>query len=272
MTDLTSFDAYCFDLDGTIFVGDTLLPGVQETIAELRSRRKKIMFLTNTSVQTRLDCQKRLERLGLPCELEEIMTAIYVSGMYFRENAPDAAVYLLGEPAMEEELRQFGVRITEEPLAATHVLVGMDRNFSYDKLNLGMKAIRRGAKLVAANPDPVCPATDGVIPDTWSLVKALETAGQSEAYMVIGKPSSYYAQKALQSLGIPSEKCLMVGDRLETDILLGLNSGMRTALVLTGIASADDIGRDTITPDFVIATLGEIYRELWERDRAVSGK
>ncbi|WP_409342801.1 HAD-IIA family hydrolase [Paenibacillus sp. MBLB4367] len=261
MEDLTSFDAYCFDLDGTIFVGNALLPDVKHTVSELRRRRKKIMFLTNTSVQTRLDCQRRLEGLELPCDVEEIITALYVCGMYFREHAPGAAVLMLGEPAMEEELRHFDVRITEDPLLATHVLVGMDRTFSYDKLNLGMRAIRRGAKLVAANPDPVCPAPDGVIPDTWSLVRALEAASQSEAHMVVGKPSVYYADKALQRLGIPSDRCLMVGDRLETDILLGLNSGMRTALVLTGIASSGDIDKANIAPDYVIATLGEIIEK-----------
>jgi HAD superfamily hydrolase (TIGR01450 family) len=258
MEDLTSFDAYCFDLDGTIFVGNTLLPDVQATIAELRRRNKQIMFLTNTSVQTRYDCQRRLEGMELPCSVDEILTATYVSGMYFQENAPDASIYLLGEPAMEEELRHFAVQTTKDPMVATHVLVGMDRQFTYDKLNLGMRAIRHGAKLVAANPDPCCPAADDVIPDTWSLVKALEVASQSKTHLVIGKPSVYFANKALQRLERPSGRCLMVGDRLETDILLGLNSGMRTALVLTGIASMDDIDRKNISPDYVIATLGEL--------------
>ncbi|WP_341538162.1 hypothetical protein [Paenibacillus xerothermodurans] len=166
MEALGSYEAYCFDLDGTIFLGDKLLPNVQATIAELRERNKKIMFLSNTSVQTREDCRRRLERLELPCGLDEIITATYVSALYFQEYAPDAVIYLLGEPALGEELRQCGLRTTVDPLAATHVLVGLDRKFSYDKLNFGMKAIRRGAKLIAVNPDPCCPVAGDVIPDT----------------------------------------------------------------------------------------------------------
>jgi phosphoglycolate/pyridoxal phosphate phosphatase family enzyme len=260
MDDLLSFDAYCFDLDGTIFIGDRLLPGVLDTILALRQRGKKVMFLTNTSVHTRQDCQRRLARLELECQVDEIMTATYVSGMYFQEHAPNAVIFMVGEAAMKEELRQFAVRMTENPLEATHVLVGMDRQFTYDKLHGAAKAIRNGAKLIAANPDTCCPVVDDVIPDTGALVKALEAAGQSQLDVVIGKPSAYYAAKSIQQLGLKSERCLMVGDRLETDILLGLNNGMKTALVLTGIASREDIDNMQIYPDYVISTLGEMVR------------
>ncbi|MBD0379966.1 HAD-IIA family hydrolase [Paenibacillus sedimenti] len=255
---LTSFDAYCFDLDGTIFVGDSLLPGVLSTITELRKSHKKIMFLTNTSTQTRYDCQKRLERMGLFSDVEEIITASYLAGVFFKEHAPDASVLVIGERAMEEELQFFDVSTTVDPLEASHVLVGLDRAFNYEKLHIGMKAVRRGAKLIAANPDPCCPIPGDVIPDTGALLKALEVASQTEVELVIGKPSIFYANQALQRLGIPSGQCLMVGDRLETDILLGMNSGMKTALVLTGIATRDDIEAKSIRPDYVINTLSEL--------------
>lgn len=258
MHDLLSFDAYCFDLDGTIFIGDRLLPGVQDTISVLRQKGKKVMFLTNTSVQTRQECQRRLARLELACQVDEIMTAAYVSGMYFQEHAPNAVVLTVGEEPMKEELRQFDVRITENPLEASHVLVGMDRQFTYEKLHRAAKALRNGAKLIAANPDPCCPVPNDVIPDTGALVKALEAAGEVQLEIVIGKPSAYFADKSLQQLGLPRERCLMVGDRLETDILLGLNNGMKTALVLTGIASREDIDSMQIYPDYVISTLDEM--------------
>ncbi|AJY77680.1 HAD-IIA family hydrolase [Paenibacillus beijingensis] len=255
---MTSFDAYCFDLDGTIFVGDTLLADVQQTISELRGRGKKILFLTNTSVQTRQDCQKRLARMKLFCSIEEILTALYVTGLYFKENVPHARLLLLGEAAMEEELRQFELQTTDDPLDATHVLVGMDRHFTYDKLKRGMTAIRGGAKLVAVNPDPVCPVPGGFIPDTWPIVKALEAAGGVRAHLVIGKPSVNMAKLALRRLGVSGGRCLMVGDRLDTDVLMGLNGGMQTALVLTGVAAKEDIVRMDITPHYVIDTLAEL--------------
>lgn len=258
---LTAFDAYCFDLDGTIYVGDTLLAEVEQTIAELRGRGKKILFLTNTSVQTRLDCQKRLERMKLVCGIEEIVTALYVTGLYFKENVPDARLLLLGEAAMEEEMRQFGLETTGDPRAATHVLVGMDRRFTYDKLLQGMRAMRNGAKLVAVNPDPVCPVPEGLIPDTWPIVKALETAGGVDAHLVIGKPSLFMAQLALRRLGVSGGQCLMVGDRLDTDVQMGLGSGMATALVLTGVAGREDIVRLNISPHYVIESLADIVKE-----------
>ncbi|MDQ1911109.1 HAD-IIA family hydrolase [Paenibacillus sp. GD4] len=256
--EMTAYDGYCFDLDGTIYLEGRLLPDVRPVLSELRRRSKGVMFLTNTSIWTRQDCKRRLEALGIACEIHEIMSAAYAAGQYLKESAPDAKVLLIAESAMGIELREAGIGMTQDPLLATHVLVGMDRAFTYEKLHQGMKAVRHGAKLMAANPDPCCPVIDDLIPDTGALLKALETASQAEMVTVIGKPNPYMAHKALQKLGIPAERCLMIGDRLETDILLGRNSGMKTALVLTGIATQADIAAFQITPDYVLKTLGEL--------------
>ncbi len=258
MVDLTSFDAFCFDLDGTIFIGEALLPYVHDTILQLREKGKKIMFLTNTSTQTVVDCQRRLQRLGLEVAIDEIVTAPYIAGMYLQEFYPAANVFVIGEKAMQEELDRFGITRTENPLQATHLLVGLDRTFTYEKLYLGMKAAGNGAQFIVTNPDPCCPVPNDVIPDTWALAKGIEAAGGIKIDVIIGKPSAYYAQKVLQKLGIESERCLMIGDRLETDILLGLNSGMKTALVLTGVTSRDALENHTISPDYVFSTMGDL--------------
>ncbi|UQZ36816.1 haloacid dehalogenase [Paenibacillus sp. PK3_47] len=255
---IASYEAYCFDLDGTVFIGDQLLPGVQETLMELRARGKKILFLTNSSVHTRQDCQKRLAGMGLLCQEEEILTALYVSGMYFARQLPEAILYLVGEEVMSWQMKLCGVPTTEIPEAATHVLIGMDRGFNYEKLRLGMNAARSGASLVAVNPDPVCPVPGGYIPDTWSIVKALETAAGKQSAMIIGKPSLDYAEEALRKLNIDPELCLMVGDRLETDILMGSRSGMHTALVLTGVSRREDILAQGIEPHYVLDSLADI--------------
>jgi phosphoglycolate/pyridoxal phosphate phosphatase family enzyme len=258
LLDTALFDAYFFDLDGTIFLGDRLLPGVEETLAALRKNQKKVMFLTNTTVQTREDCRVRLTKLGLEVELEEIMTAAYAAGLYFQDHANQAKVLIVGEPAFESEMKAFPLKLVKEPQEATHVVVGMDRAFTYEKLRLSADAVRHGARLIVANPDPVCPVPGGAIPDTGSLAKAIEIASDASISDVIGKPSLYYAEKVLQQLDVLPERCLMVGDRLETDILLGINSGMKTALVLTGVTSSRELEDSKITPDYIFSTLEAI--------------
>lgn len=255
---IASYEAYCFDLDGTVYIGDRLLPGVTDTITELRRRGKRILFLTNSSNQTRRSCQQRLARMNVPASEEEVLTALYVSGQYFLQHEPEAKLLLMGDESMSEEMKQCGVAVTDDPKAATHVLVGMDFTFNYDKLNRGMKAIRSGARLAAVNPDPVCPVPGGYIPDTWALVKALETAGGVQAELVFGKPSPYFARQTLQRLSLAPEECLVVGDRLETDILLGVNSGMKTALVLTGVTDLEELERQVIKPDYVLNRLSDL--------------
>ncbi|MGG1554639.1 HAD-IIA family hydrolase [Paenibacillus ferrarius] len=256
--ELHAFEGYLFDLDGTIYAGNKLLPGVLSTVNWLREQEKAVMFVTNTTIRTKESVQQRLSELGISCKVNEILTALCVAGKYFKEIEPSANVLMIGEAAMEQELARYGVRITEDPMLATHVLVGLDRQFTFEKLTAGVNALRNGAKLIAANPDPFCPIDDGVIPDTWSLVKALETASLQKTVRVIGKPSAFYAQKAFELLNISPSQCLMVGDRLSTDIQFGNSNSMYTALVLTGADAKQDIVQTGIEPDYILQQLSEI--------------
>ncbi|MCR8631347.1 HAD-IIA family hydrolase [Paenibacillus sp. N5-1-1-5] len=257
MPDVIDFEGYFFDLDGTVLLEEQLLPGVLETLEVLRQADKKILFLTNTTTRTRRECQTRLQKLGLEVHLEEIITAAFTSALYLRESHQEPVVFVVGELALVHELEEQELQHTTDPLAATHVLVGMDMSFHYDKLHQAMKAVRNGAALIAANPDPNCPVVGDLIPDTWSMVKAIETASCVTATAVIGKPSKYYGTKVLERSGLPGERCLMVGDRLETDILFGANNGLRTALVLTGVTSEHDMKQSPIKPDYVWTSLND---------------
>ncbi|MEK8127575.1 HAD-IIA family hydrolase [Paenibacillus filicis] len=252
------WDGYFFDLDGTILLGDRLLPGAAETLAGLREKNRRVYFLSNTTTRTRMECRDRLHRLGLEARLEEMVTASYMAAIYLRETTTDPLVFVVGETAMLKELDEQDVRWTTDPLAATHVLVGMDMQFDYQKLHQAQKAVRNGAALIAANPDPYCPVEQDVIPDTWSMVKAIEAASCIDTQTVIGKPSAYYADKVLEWSGLTPDRCLMVGDRLETDILLGHNNGLQTALVLTGVASLSDAERFSVKPDYIWSSLTEL--------------
>ncbi|WP_238403092.1 HAD-IIA family hydrolase [Paenibacillus mesophilus] len=261
LPDVADYDGYFFDLDGTVFLGDRLLPGVKETIALIREKRKKVLFLSNTTIRTRRQCLARLHELGLDARLDEIVTAAYVAAVYMRERSPEPTVLIVGEPAVAAELEEQDVPMTNRPEEATHVLVGMDMQFDYVKLHTAMKAIRGGAQLIAANPDPNCPIEGDVIPDTWSMVQAIGAASGTEPAAVVGKPSGYYAAKVLDLTGLPAERCLMIGDRLETDILFGSLNGLRTALVLTGISTERDADRSPVRPDYIWRTM-ERFVEL----------
>lgn len=261
MTPLSDFSSYLFDLDGTIYVGNQVLEGAASTIKALRERMKTIMFATNTTVYTREEVQLKLTGFGISCTVDEVITALSVAGMYFNTYASGAKVFLLGGEAMQEEMSRSGITVTGEADRATHVLVGLDRTFDFDKLTAAANAVRNGALLIAANPDPFCPMEKGVIPDTWALVKAVETAGGQKVRETVGKPSRHYAAYALQRLRSTPEQCLMVGDKLETDIALGKVIGMRTALMLSGVDSRESIVRTGIYPDYICSSISAILED-----------
>ncbi|GIN63228.1 acid sugar phosphatase [Robertmurraya siralis] len=261
MINIDEFDAFCFDLDGTIYLGEELLPGVENVIAHLRKANKKIMFITNSPTMTRSECCTRLKKMGVAAELEEVITATFLSAVYFTEQAPDALVYIVGEKSIEEEFKLFELKTTNNPLEATHVLVGLDRSFSYQKLNLAMNALRNGAKLVLTNPDPACPVPGGFISDTMAIASAIKVASGKSNEQIVGKPSSFYAEKVLEKLQINTNRCLIIGDRLETDILLGKENDIRTCLVLTGTSTLADIKKEQIYPDYIVENLQFFLKE-----------
>lgn len=259
MIQIDDFEAYCFDLDGTIYVGKKLLPNVKETLAKLRRHDKKVLFITNSPTKTREQCQYLLHSLGVQTNVEEILTASFLSAIYFLENYPQAHIYIIGENALKKELSSFSLNITDNPLDASHVLVGLDRYFTYEKLNNAMIALRNGAKLVVTNPDPVCPVPEGYISDTFAIAKAIQVASDTTIHKIIGKPSTFYANKILKKLRLTNDKILIIGDRLETDIIMGKNNQFSTCLVLTGASVKDDIHKTQIIPDYVIRDLSKLF-------------
>lgn len=258
MVHVNDYDAFCFDLDGTIYVEDTLLLGVKDLISSLRNHNKKVLFISNTSIHTREACKERLGKMGIETSVDEIITTNYLAARLFKQNIPNAKVYIVGEHSLIEQLMNVSIKLTTNPLEATHVLVGLDRDFTYNKLGHAMQAVRNGAKIIVTNPDVVCPVMDGYIADTFVLAQAIETASEKKIDMIIGKPSAYYSRAIIDLLRVPYEKCLIVGDRLETDIMLGLNSGMKTCLVLTGVTKRADIEDTRIYPDYVVENLSEL--------------
>ncbi len=258
-----------FDLDGTIYLGDAALPGAVETIAELRRRGLRTMFVSNKPLEPRQAYAAKLTRLGIPTSPDEVLTSAYVMASYLAEKEPELRLYVVGEEYLRGEFRGFGLHVVDElsdqdpkevidPTGIDAVVVAFDRTLDYRKLNTAYQALRAGARFFATNADKTCPMPGGGIPDAGATIAALEHITGRHVDVLAGKPSSMILATALQRMGLPAERCLMVGDRLETDIRMGQQAGMATAAVLTGASRREDCLRLTPPPDLVLENVGEL--------------
>lgn len=268
-----TLDGFVFDLDGTVYLGEAALPGAVETIAHLRARAKRVLFVSNKPLQPRQAYADKLTRLGIPAGPDDVITSGYVLGYHLARHFPDLATYVIGEPALLDELRAHGLHILGEfddqdpkeviqPDGVDAVVVAFDRTLDYRKLNTAYQALVRGARFFATNADKTCPMPGGGIPDAGATIAALEHLTGRKLELLAGKPSALIMEVALSRLALPPERCLMVGDRLETDMLMGQQAGMKTAAVLSGASTRADVARMERQPDFVLENIGEIPHVL----------
>ncbi len=249
---------YLFDLDGTLYRGDRLLPGADRAVAELRRRGRRIVFLSNKPIASRRDYAAKLTRLGIPASEEEVINSSYVLARLLAKRVPQARVYAIGEPPLLRELEAHGLVLTTDPEEIQIVIAAFDRTFHYDKLNIAYQAIRRGARFWATNPDRTCPVEDGEIPDAAGVIAAIEAVTGKRVELVAGKPSRFMVEAALERLDLPPERCTIVGDRWETDVVMGKTSGLTTILVLTGVTPPEALEDVDVQPDYVLKSVAEL--------------
>jgi phosphoglycolate/pyridoxal phosphate phosphatase family enzyme len=252
------YDAYIFDLDGTCYLGDALLPTVQETITRLRDIGKRTVFLSNNPTQTREAYAERLTRLGLPTPASDVINSSLVMVDFLSKRMPGARLFVVGEASLERELAAAGFELAAEAAGVAAVIASFDRAFNYHKLQVAFDAIRAGARFFATNADRFCPVPGGGQPDAAAMIAAIEASTGVSIEAVVGKPSHYMAEAILRLLDLPPERCLMIGDRLETDVLMGLNAGMAGALVLTGATDEAALASSPIRPTYVLRTLADL--------------
>jgi len=252
------YKGYLFDLDGTLYLGDRSIPGAAATVAALRAMGARVAFLSNKPIEPAASCAAKLTRLGIPAAAEEVLNSSIVMARYLQRTAPGARVYLIGEEPLAAELRQRGLRLVSDPLDAEFVVVSWDRQFTYRKLNDALQAIRRGARFVATHPDRTCPVEGGEVADAAGMIGAVEGVTGKRVELITGKPSPIMAREAMAILGLPPGQCIMVGDRLETDMRMGREAGMATALVLTGVTRPEDVHDSPWRPDYVLASVAEL--------------
>jgi arabinose operon protein AraL len=256
-----TYRGYIFDLDGTVYLGEKLIPQAAETIAALR-KNAGVVFLSNKPLNTRHDYAEKLTRLGIPTEPEEVINSSAVLTAYLQERMPGASLYCVAEPPMLEELRQAGFRVVTEPEKEQYkvdaVVAAFDRTFDYYKLNNAYQCIKKGAGFVATNSDRTCPVENGDIPDCASMIGAITGCSGVEPEVIVGKPNPLTAQAALSVLGLKPNECLMVGDRVETDMRMGLLTGIETGLVLTGVSDRARMVRENVYPHFILESIAEL--------------
>ncbi len=252
------FTGYIFDLDGTVYLGNALLPTAAETLTVLRERGLRITFISNNPTHAREDYAAKLTRLGVPTPVEDILTSSLVMVDFLKRRMPGARLFVVGEEPLCKELQRGGFVLTDHADEVDAVIASFDRTFVYRKLQIAFDAIRAGAKFFATNPDRYCPVPSGGEPDCAAIIGAIEGCTNTRVEAVVGKPSKYMIDAALTLMDLPVTNCLMIGDRLETDILMGQVAGMHTALAMTGATSESALADSAILPTYVLHKLSEL--------------
>lgn len=260
------------DLDGVVYLENVLLPGVANAIRDLRARGIKVLFVTNGATRSRREFGLHLTRLGIPCRTAEIMNVSHGSVLWVSRNIPRGSrIFVFGGKGLSGELRAAGYRpvwlhtraawerFRTAPPRIRAVVVAMDHELTYWSLCAAFLALQRGARLVAGNFDSSYPARGMLLPGSGSLVRLLEYASGATP-VLIGKPSALLFRLVLGEHGINPRDALVVGDRLDIDVVAGRAIGARTALVLTGVDTRADVRRKRIRPDFVAADLPALAR------------
>jgi arabinose operon protein AraL len=252
---------FIFDLDGTIYLDSFLIEGAKEAIFSLKENGDKVVFLTNKSIESREDYVQKLNKLGIETNIEEVINSNYVTGLFLKRNLNEnEKVFVIGEQPLHDELKELGIEVTHDPLKSSYVVVGWDRNFHYKQLNNAYQAWANGAKIVATNPDRTCPTSNGRIPDCAGMIGAIEGVTGQKVDFIAGKPSKIMAEYVVNEvLKLEPSQCYMVGDRLETDILMGNENDLNSVLVLTGITSEEMLKTSPIQPTFVLPSVKYIH-------------
>jgi 4-nitrophenyl phosphatase len=256
--------AWILDMDGVLYRGAEVLPGVKELLDALTLRERPVMLATNNSMSTPEAYERKLAAMGLDIPASAVITSALATRDYLLRTLPEGAgIYVIGMPALREQLFEgtpfHPVQYGEEQPAA--VVIGLDLEFTYAKLKAAHEAIQRGALFIATNADTTLPTEAGLVPGAGSIVAAL-AAATGQRPIVIGKPETPMLETAMTRMGTPPEETVMLGDRLDTDILAGERAGMLTVLVLTGVSTREDLSSAEALPDVVVSDLPSLVEAI----------
>jgi len=269
MKALADIRLFLLDMDGTVYLGNRLLPGSLDFLGYLAATGRDHLFLTNNSSRSTDYYAQKLTKLGWPAKPEEILTAGEATALYLEGENPAARIFLLGTPDLENEFAMHGFVLTDE--RPDYVVLGFDMTLTYDKLVRACDLIRAGVPFIATHPDINCPTETGYIPDCGAMI-ALISASTGIIPKVIGKPNREIIDAMFRKKPVRRAQVAMVGDRLYTDIVMGHNAGIASVLVLSGETKAADVASATSKPDYVVAGLAELHAMLRSSDMQATDK
>ena len=256
MEALRSRKGFICDMDGVIYHGDRLLPGVSRFVDWLYREDKQFLFLTNSSARSPKELQQKLLRMGLEVDESHFYTSALATADFLKKQNPGGcSAFVIGEPGLLNALHDAGV--TFNNVDPEYVVVGGGGTYSYDALCRAVRLVLRGAKLIGCNTDVTGPTEHGLIPACRALIAPIEAATGRQAYFV-GKPNPLMMRTGLRLLGVHSEEAVMIGDRMDTDIVAGIESGLDTVLVLSGVTSLGQIETYPYRPRLVLEGVGDI--------------
>lgn len=248
------------DLDGTIWKGNELIPHADEAVAYLRSLGKRIVFVSNRGNWSRRMCHEQLRRFGIAAAEEDIILSSTVTAQFLRKHYPLCQVWTLGDEGLREELRHYRVPLASVPEEADFLVITLHETMTYRDLDLAFRAVHHGARIIATNIDKTFPSKHGSSIDVAGMVGAIEAATARKVEIVLGKPSCFMVEAALRQLQVLPDRCLVIGDSVESDIRMGRMYGMKTILVLTGNTKRSqlDMLREKERADYVIDSIYDI--------------
>ena len=263
------YEGYIFDLDGTIYLGDELLPGAKRLILKLRELGKRVVFLSNNATKDPRMYAEKLDGLGLKTPASEIVNTVVTMTEWLLSNHPDATVFPISEEPLKNSLSEAGIRMSEDPEEIDIVIASYDRRFEYRKLQIAFDAIwfYGRAMLVTTNPDRYCPFPGGRgEPDAAAIVAAIEACTGTKCQVNVGKPDPIMLKTVMDLIGLEAKECVMIGDRLYTEIRMAKGAGIPAAVVLTGETTEEDLAREPeALPDYMLERIDQLVpRELWD--------
>jgi len=248
---------YICDMDGVLYHGNNLLPGAAEFVQWLKREEKEYLFLTNSSERSPRELQQKLSRLGISVPAERFYTSALATAAFLASQSPGCSVYAVGEAGLINALYESGLAIND--VDPEYVVIGETRSYSFEKIEKAVRLVLRGARLIGTNPDLTGPSETGIVPACGTLVAPIELAAEKKAYF-LGKPNPLMMRSALKRLGCRREESFIIGDRMDTDIIAGLESEIESILLLSGVTSEQDLGSFPYRPHYVLSGIGELPR------------
>ena len=255
--DLNSKKGFISDMDGVIYHGNKILEGVHDFIEWLKNNDKHFLFFTNSSERSPLELSQKLKRLGLDVDPSHFYTSALATADFLASQKPGCSAYVIGEPGLINALYDKGISMND--VNPDYVVIGETRNYNYDNIIRAVKMVNNGAKLIGTNPDMTGPSEQGIVPATKALVAPIELSTGCVPYYV-GKPNPLMMKSGIKLLGVAPEDAVIVGDRMDTDIVAGIESEIDTVLVLSGVTTLDDLKTFPYRPKYIYENVGELVK------------